>query len=132
MSEPIDIRLIEGRQRAEVMRRLAAGEVTPEELQREAGGAWQARCRARPRFRSRIRRPRQSIRARALFSPGVTSRKIFGLKKRILFNKISHKWALSSVEEQFVYTKIGLGGLNFRYGHRSGQKPLKSSPPCIL
>ena len=35
MSEPIDIRLIEGRQRAEDMRRLAAGEVTPEELDRE-------------------------------------------------------------------------------------------------
>jgi len=32
VSEPIDIRLIEGRQRAEDMRRLAAGEVTPEEL----------------------------------------------------------------------------------------------------
>jgi hypothetical protein len=35
MSEPVDIRLIEGRQRAEDLRRLAAGEVTPEELQRE-------------------------------------------------------------------------------------------------
>ena len=32
MSEPIDIRLIEGRQRAEDMRRLEAGEITPEEL----------------------------------------------------------------------------------------------------
>jgi hypothetical protein len=35
MNEPVDIRLIEGRQRAEDLRRLAAGEVTPEELQRE-------------------------------------------------------------------------------------------------
>ena len=35
MSDPVDIRLIEGRQRAEDFRRLAAGEVTPEELQRE-------------------------------------------------------------------------------------------------
>jgi hypothetical protein len=35
MSDPVDIRLIEGRQRAEDLRRLAAGEVTPEELQRE-------------------------------------------------------------------------------------------------
>ena len=35
MSEPIDIALIKGRQRAEDIRRLAAGEVTPEELQRE-------------------------------------------------------------------------------------------------
>jgi hypothetical protein len=35
MNEPVDIRLIEGCQRAEDMRRLAAGEVTPEELQRE-------------------------------------------------------------------------------------------------
>ena len=35
MSEPIDIRLIEGRQRAEDIRRLAAGEITPEELDRE-------------------------------------------------------------------------------------------------
>ena len=35
MNEAIDIRLIEGRQRVEDMRRLAAGEVTPEQLQRE-------------------------------------------------------------------------------------------------
>jgi len=35
MNEAIDIRLIEGRQRAEDMRRLAAGEVTPEQLQQE-------------------------------------------------------------------------------------------------
>ncbi len=35
MSEAVDIRLIEGRERAEDMRRLAAGEVTPEQLQRE-------------------------------------------------------------------------------------------------
>ena len=35
MNDPVDIRLIEGRQRAEALRRLAAGEVTPEELQRE-------------------------------------------------------------------------------------------------
>ena len=35
MSEPIDIALIKGRQRAKDMRRLAAGEVTPEELDRE-------------------------------------------------------------------------------------------------
>ena len=35
MNAPVDIRLIEGRQRAEDMRRLEAGEVTPEELDRE-------------------------------------------------------------------------------------------------
>jgi len=35
MSQPIDIRLIEGRQRAEDLRRLAAGQITPEELNRE-------------------------------------------------------------------------------------------------
>ena len=42
MSEAVDIRLIEGRQRAEDMRRLAAGEVTPEELQRENSFIWSA------------------------------------------------------------------------------------------
>jgi len=35
MNEPVDIELIKGRQWAEDMRRLAAGEVTPEQLQRE-------------------------------------------------------------------------------------------------
>jgi hypothetical protein len=35
MNAPVDIDLIKGRQRAEDMRRLRAGEVTPEELQRE-------------------------------------------------------------------------------------------------
>jgi hypothetical protein len=35
VNEAIDIRLIEGRQRSEDLRRLAAGEVTPEQLQRE-------------------------------------------------------------------------------------------------
>jgi hypothetical protein len=35
MNEPVDIREIEGRQRAEDLRRLAAEEVTPEELQRQ-------------------------------------------------------------------------------------------------
>ena len=35
MNDPVDIRLIEGRQRAEDLRRLVAGEVTPEQLQRE-------------------------------------------------------------------------------------------------
>ncbi|HUK82344.1 MAG TPA: hypothetical protein VLZ12_06905 [Verrucomicrobiae bacterium] len=40
MNEPVDIRLIEGRARAEDMRRLAAGEVTPEELQRENSFIW--------------------------------------------------------------------------------------------
>lgn len=35
MNAPVDIELIKGRQRAEDKRRLAAGEVTPEELQRE-------------------------------------------------------------------------------------------------
>jgi len=42
MNEPIDIRAIEGRQRAEDLRRLAAGEVTPEELQRENSFIWSA------------------------------------------------------------------------------------------
>jgi len=35
MEQPVDIDLIIGRERAEDLRRLAAGEVTPEELQRE-------------------------------------------------------------------------------------------------
>ena len=35
MNAPVDLDLIKGRQRAEDMRRLKAGEVTPEELQRE-------------------------------------------------------------------------------------------------
>jgi hypothetical protein len=35
MAEALDIRLVEGRARAEDARRLAAGEVTPEQLQRE-------------------------------------------------------------------------------------------------
>jgi hypothetical protein len=35
LSEAVDIRLIEGCQRAEDQRRLSAGEVTPEQLQRE-------------------------------------------------------------------------------------------------
>jgi hypothetical protein len=35
MNEPVDIRLIEGRQRAEDLRRLKAGEITPEELDRK-------------------------------------------------------------------------------------------------
>ena len=42
MNEPVDIRLIEGRQRAEDMRRLKAGEVTPDELQRENSFIWSA------------------------------------------------------------------------------------------
>jgi hypothetical protein len=35
MNGPVDIRAIEGRQRAADRRRLASGEVTPEELQQE-------------------------------------------------------------------------------------------------
>jgi hypothetical protein len=35
VNETVDIRRIEGRERARDMRRLAAGEVTPEQLQRE-------------------------------------------------------------------------------------------------
>lgn len=42
MNAPIDIDLIKGRQRAEDMRRLKAGEVTPEELQRENSFIWSA------------------------------------------------------------------------------------------
>ena len=42
MSEPVDIELIKGRQRAEDLRRLAAGEVTPEELDRENSFIWSA------------------------------------------------------------------------------------------
>lgn len=42
MNEPVDIRLMEGRQRAEDIRRLADGEVTPEELQRENSFIWSA------------------------------------------------------------------------------------------
>jgi len=42
MNEPIDIELIKGRQRAEDLRRLNAGEVTPEQLQRENSFIWSA------------------------------------------------------------------------------------------
>jgi len=42
MNAPVDIELIKGRQRAEDLRRLAAGEVTPEELQRENSFIWSA------------------------------------------------------------------------------------------
>ena len=42
MNEPVDIQLIKARQRAEDMRRLRAGEVTPEELQRENSYIWSA------------------------------------------------------------------------------------------
>ncbi len=42
MNAPVDIELIKGRQRAEDMRRLKAGEVTPEELQRENSFIWSA------------------------------------------------------------------------------------------
>lgn len=42
MNEPVDIRVIKGRQRAEDQRRLATGEVTPEELQRENSFIWSA------------------------------------------------------------------------------------------
>jgi hypothetical protein len=41
MNAPVDIDLIKGRQRAEDMRRLKAGEVTPEELRRE-NSLWSA------------------------------------------------------------------------------------------
>src|SRR5690242_16989595 len=40
MNAPVDIELIKGRQRAEDLRRLEAGEVTPEELQRENSFIW--------------------------------------------------------------------------------------------
>jgi hypothetical protein len=40
MSKRVDIRLIEGRQRAEDLRRLEAGEITPEELDRENSFIW--------------------------------------------------------------------------------------------
>lgn len=42
MNAPVDIELVKGRQRAEDMRRLNAGEVTPEELQRENSFIWSA------------------------------------------------------------------------------------------
>ncbi len=42
MKTPVDIELIKGRRRAEDLRRLAAGEVTPEELQRENSFIWSA------------------------------------------------------------------------------------------
>jgi hypothetical protein len=42
MNAPDDLELIKGRQRAEDMRRLRAGEVTPEELQRENSFIWSA------------------------------------------------------------------------------------------
>jgi len=42
MIEPVDIRAIEGRQRAEDLRRVAAGEVKPEELQRKNSFIWSA------------------------------------------------------------------------------------------
>jgi hypothetical protein len=42
MNEPVDIRLIEGQARAEDMRRLEVGEITPEELDRENSFIWSA------------------------------------------------------------------------------------------
>jgi hypothetical protein len=42
MNAPVDIELIKGRQRAEDLRRLKAGEITPEELQRENSFIWSA------------------------------------------------------------------------------------------
>lgn len=42
MTAPVDIELVKGRQRAEDLRRLQAGEVTPEELQRENSFIWSA------------------------------------------------------------------------------------------
>ena len=42
MSEPVDIELIKGRHRVEDTRRLASGQVTPEELQRENSFIWSA------------------------------------------------------------------------------------------
>src|SRR5437870_3450094 len=42
MNAPVDIELIKGRQRSEDTRRLAAGEITPEELQRENSFIWSA------------------------------------------------------------------------------------------
>lgn len=42
MNAPVDIELIKGRQRAEDLRRLREGEVTPEELQRENSFIWSA------------------------------------------------------------------------------------------
>lgn len=42
MGKRVDIRLIEGRQRAEDLRRLEAGEITPEELDRENSFIWSA------------------------------------------------------------------------------------------
>ena len=42
MNAPVDIELIKGRQRAEDMRRLKAGEITPEALQRENSFIWSA------------------------------------------------------------------------------------------
>lgn len=42
MNAPVDIELIKGRQRAEDMRRLRAGEITTEGLQRENSFIWSA------------------------------------------------------------------------------------------
>lgn len=42
MKESVDMELIKGRQRAEDIRRLKAGEVTPEQLQRENSFIWSA------------------------------------------------------------------------------------------
>jgi hypothetical protein len=42
MNAPVDIELIKGRRRAEDLRRLRAGEVTPEGLQRENSFIWSA------------------------------------------------------------------------------------------
>jgi hypothetical protein len=42
MNAPVDIESIKGRQRAENMRRLQTGEVTPEELQRKNSFIWSA------------------------------------------------------------------------------------------
>lgn len=42
MSTPVDIEAIKGYKRAEDARRLAAGEITPEQLQRENSFIWSA------------------------------------------------------------------------------------------
>ena len=39
---------------------------------------------------------------------------------------------LSAAEAHLVYTKIGLGGLNFIFGDRSGQEAVESSARCVF
>src|SRR5947199_130799 len=84
MSEPIDIRLIKGRQRTEDMRGLAAGEVTPEELQRENSFIWSA---------SRLLVPAADQRNRVALPSG---------SRRAPFRSVRHRAKRASLSLRFI------------------------------